>query len=181
MTVVFPAALDTALSLPTPRPHGEHVPPGVATNGGDLLKDLRDAVIAIEGVVGIDGAGERMFTRRSMVFNIDNGAGVTRDDVMSFGAAITIRAIRRIYVGDATAGTVASATTSVGTALAGAQIVAAVAATNGAVIGAVEDLTVITTANVHKLAAGAELFIRHTGIATTAAGEYVVEVDYTVD
>ena len=175
----YPAAVETAADLPYLSPFGEQVPPGVQP--GDLLQELRDRILTLQAAVGADGSARRMHTRRSMVFNIDNGAGATRDDVMSFESAVTIRAARVIYVGDATAGTVAAATTSLGTTLGGVDIVAATALVNGSVLGTVSPLTVLTASDVNKLAADAELFIRHTGIATTAAGEYVVEVDYTID
>lgn len=178
MTTTFPDTLDTAASLPIPSPYGEHVPPGVI--GDDLLKSLRDAVVAIEEAVGAADSQKRVHTRRSMTFDIDNGSGTTRDDVMQFKGAVTIVAARIVYVGT-TSGTVAGASVSLGTTLGGVDIVAAVNLGNAQPAGTVTDLTVLTAADVNKIAADGKLFIRHTGIASTAAGEYIVEVDYTYD
>lgn len=173
--MTFPTALEAAADFPYVRPHGEQTPDGVAP--GDMLLALRDSVIAIEAVVGITGGDARKRTLATDIFNIDNGAGVTRDFVWSFPYAITVRAVRRVYMGDATAGTVASATTKVGTTLGGEEIVAAVACTNSAARGDSEDLTIVSGA----VAAGGKVFVRHTGIAVTVAGEYAVEIDYTID
>lgn len=173
----FPTSLDTVLTFPFQRPHGAQGPDGVATNGGDLLEACRDAIIALQAAVGITGADARKRTISTDIFNIDNGAGVTRDFVFSFPYAITIRAVRRVYMGDATAGTVAGANTKLGTTLGGSEIVAAAACTDSAARGDSEALTIVSGA----VPADGKIFVRHTGIAVTAAGEYAVQIDYTID
>lgn len=113
----------------------------------------------------------------SPVINIDNGAGTTLDIVLLVPTtAITIHAMHVLYT-TATAGTVAAATVQVGTAVAGANIVAAVALTNSATVGTEVALTLVTD----EVAAGVPIIIRHTGIATTVAGEYIVQMEYAYD
>lgn len=113
----------------------------------------------------------------SPVINIDNGAGTTLDIVLMVpSTAITIHSIYALYT-TATAGTVAAATVQLGTTVAGAQIVAAVALTNSATVGTEQALTLVTD----EVAAGVPIIIRHTGIAATAAGEYIVQMEYAYD
>lgn len=112
---------------------------------------------------------------KSRLFNIDNGAGATVDDVILRPAhAITITAARVVYTTE-TAGTVAGATIQLGTTVGGAQIVAATAYQNTKAVGTVTDLTIVSGA----VAANTPVIARHTGIAVTAAGEAYVEIEYT--
>jgi len=179
MTINFPASADTAATLPSLAPYGEQVPPGLQP--GDLLQDLRDLAIQLEGAVGIDGASRRKQMAKSRIFDLDNGAGTTIDDViLKLPFAVTIVSARIVYVG-ATTGTVAAGNAKLGTAVGGAQIVAATAYEDTKAVGVSTAMTVITTANVNKLAANAALFCRHTGVAATQAGEAYVEVEYTID
>ena len=114
---------------------------------------------------------------RSVWFNLDNGAGVTVDDViMRPATAITIVAARIVYV-DVTAGTVAAGSAAIGTTVAGVDIVAATAYANGAAVGATTAMTVVNGA----VPAGTPVIVRHTGVAATAVGQAFVEIDYTVD
>lgn len=109
--------------------------------------------------------------------NVDNGAGTTVDYViMRPASAITITAARVVYTQEA-AGTIAGANVKLGTALAGEEIVAAAALTDSAAVGDAQALTIVSGA----VSAGTPIFMRHTGIAATAAGVYHVELDYTVD
>ena len=121
-----------------------------------------------------DGGYQRA---RSVWFNIDNGAGTTIDDVLlKPSKAITITAARIIYV-DATTGTVAAGTAQIGSTLAGAEIVAATAYENTKAVGTSTDMTIVDGA----VAADGSVFVRHTGIAVTAAGQAVVEIEYSVN
>lgn len=123
------------------------------------------------------GDAPRIHVARSMRFDIDNGAAATVDDViLKHSRAITILAARIIYVG-ATTGTVAAGNAKIGTALDGAQVVAATAYENTKAVGTSTAMTIVSGA----VAAGGSVFVRHTGIAATAAGEAVVEIEYSVD
>lgn len=116
-------------------------------------------------------------TARSVWFNLDNGAGTTIDDVILVPAsAITITAVRAVYV-DETTGTVAAATFSVGTTVGGTEIVAATAYENNKTVGTATAGTIVSGA----VAAGTPVCVRHTGVAATAAGQAVIEIDYTID
>jgi len=119
----------------------------------------------------------RRHTARTVWFNIDNGAGTTIDDVIIRPtSAYTIKAARIVYV-DATTGTVATGNAKIGTAVGGAQVVAATAYENSKAVGTTTAMTLVAT----RMAANQALFVRHTGIAATAAGQAVVEVDYEMD
>lgn len=123
------------------------------------------------------GAGKRA-TARSVWFNLDNGAGTTIDDViLRHSQAISIKAARVVYV-DATTGTVAAGTVGIGTTVAGVELVAATAYENTKAVGTATALTL--TAAAARVAAGTPIIVRHTGVAATAAGQAVVEIEYEV-
>jgi hypothetical protein len=123
------------------------------------------------------GAAEATQIARSRLFNIDNGAGTTLDDAMlRRGYAITLTRAIVVYTTE-TAGTVAAATVGIGTTVGGVDLVAATALENGKAIGASTALVLAATA----VPANTPVIVRHTGIATTALGEYYVELSYTVD
>jgi hypothetical protein len=144
-----------------------------------------DAIFTIDGAnrrlslpsgAGLTGAPVRK-SARSVWFNIDNGSGTTIDDVLlKPTSAITITAARILYV-DATTGTVAAGNAKIGTTLGGAEIVAATAYEDAKAVGVSTAMTIVDGA----VAAGGSVFVRHTGIAATAAGQAVVEIEYTVD
>lgn len=122
-------------------------------------------------------AGKRA-TARSVWFNLDNGAGTTVDDViLRHSQAISIKAARIVYV-DATSGTVAAGTTQIGVAVAGATLVAATAYENTKAVGTATALTL--TAAAAYVAAGTPIVVRHTGVAATAAGQVVIELEYEI-
>lgn len=113
-------------------------------------------------------------TAKSTWFNLDNGAGTTVDDVIIRPARpIVITAARIVYV-DATAGTVAAGNAKIGTTVGAADIVAATAYTNSAAVGATTAMVVLAG----QVAAGTPVFVRHTGIAATVAGQAYVEIDF---
>lgn len=123
------------------------------------------------------GLAPRIHVARSRVFDLDNGAGTTVDDViLRHSYPVTLRAARIVYVG-ATTGTVAAANVILGVAVAGATVVAETAYGNTKAVGTVTALTLLITA----LAADVPLIVRHTGVAATAAGEAYVEVEYSID
>lgn len=123
------------------------------------------------------GAGRRQIAR-SVWFNLDNGSGVTIDDVILYvSQPIKIEAARIVYV-DATTGTVAAGTAQIGTTVGGAEIVAATNYENTKTVGSVTAMTLISAAA--RVAANTMISVRHTGIASTAAGQAVVEIEYVV-
>lgn len=118
----------------------------------------------------------RRLVARSMLFNIDNGSSTTIDDtILRHSQPIRLRAARVVY-SDATTGTVAAATIQLGVAVAGATVIAATALENTKAVGTTTALTLLLT----DIAANTPLIARHTGIAATAAGQYYLEVEYTV-
>lgn len=144
--------------------------------GGGELVVASGGRITVESGGAISGRQVRHQVR-SESFDIDNGAGTTIDRVLLRpSSAITITAARVVY-DDATTGTVASATVKIGTTVNGAEIVAATALENSKAVGTATALTLVSGA----VAADTPVIVRHTGIAATAAGRYVVELEYTVD
>lgn len=114
---------------------------------------------------------------KSVWFNLDNGSGTTVDDVLLVPPSdITLISASIVYV-DATSGTVAAGNVSVGTTVGGVDIVAATAYGNSKTVGSTTSLTLAA----NKVSAGTMLSVRHTGVATTAAGQAYVQVEYTVD
>ena len=113
-------------------------------------------------------------TARTVWFNLDNGAGTTIDDVVIRSVVpITVTAARALYV-DATTGTVAAGNFRVGTTVGGSEIVAATAYENTKTVGTVTDGTIVAG----TVAANGFVCVRHTGVAATAAGQAVVEIEY---
>jgi hypothetical protein len=126
----------------------------------------------------IPRGASRIQVVQSQLFNIDNGAGVTIDDVVLYlSQPIKITAARVVYSG-ATTGTVAAATVGIGTAVAGVELVAATALENTKTVGTITALTLKAAAAF--VAANTMVVVRHTGIAATAAGEYRVLIEYIV-
>ncbi len=121
-------------------------------------------------------AGAAVGVARSALFNIDNGAAATIDDVvLRAEVPITITAARIIY-SDATTGTVAGGNAKIGTTVGGAEVVAATAYANAATVGAVTAMTIVNGA----VAANTPVIVRHTGVAITQAGQAYVEIEYSV-
>ena len=117
---------------------------------------------------------------RSKSFNIDNGAAATIDDcLIRFDKAITLRKAQIVY-NDATTGTVAAGNARIGTTVGGSEIVASTAYENTKAVGTITAMTLVSEA-IKDVAANTPLFVRHTGVAVTQAGEAIVELYYTVD
>ncbi len=118
---------------------------------------------------------QRNRVARSIEFNIDVGSGTTTDDVLfNLPYAVDLVDVRAIYtVATDTAGA-ASANFKLGTAVGGNTIVAATALAISKAIGATTTATIAIT----RVAANTTLWVRHTGIAATEAGNYFVQVVY---
>lgn len=130
------------------------------------------------GAVGASGlSGDAIMTVRSKVFDIDIGAGTTDDDVMLRPARNIVVVASRIVYDEATAAAGATAATiQAGTAVAGAQIVAATAIEQPKAIGATTAAAVVGTGAV---AAGTPIIARLTGVvATPIVGKAHLELDY---
>lgn len=99
--------------------------------------------------------------------DIDNGAGTTVDQLLF----VPLRDIRplaaAIAYSGATTGTVAAGNMKIGTAVGGAQIVAATAYENTKAVGTITAMALASTA---VIPAGTPIWIRHTGVAATQAG-----------
>jgi hypothetical protein len=112
---------------------------------------------------------------RSVNFNIDNGSGTTVDDVLgNFTADVQIISVKAVYVEATDTAGAASANFKVGVTAGGATLVGATALQVSKAVGATTTGTIL----VDSLAAGTSLFVRHTGIAATEAGQYYVQVEY---
>lgn len=117
-------------------------------------------------------------TAKTTWFNIDNGAATTIDDVLlRHSSPITILSARIVYV-DATTGTVAAGNARVGTTVGGSELVASTAYGDTAAVGTETAMTLLIGGQV---AAHVAVFVRHTGVAATAAGQAFVEIEYEVN
>lgn len=112
----------------------------------------------------------------SPIINIDNGAGTVINGVLLVHSkAVRVMRAYIIYTTE-TAGTVAAGTIALGTTVAGAEVVAAANYVNSKTIGTTTALTLL----VNEIPANTMLTYSHTGIATTAAGEVQICVEYAV-
>lgn len=117
---------------------------------------------------------QQINTVRSQVINIDNGAGTTLDEAL-FNVGSKGGQLVRVYaIYNEAAGTVAAANFKLGSAAGGAQYVAATAYTDSAAVGAVTSATIVED----TIPANGTVFLRHTGIATTALGQVFVCVEW---
>lgn len=117
---------------------------------------------------------QQINTVRSQIVNIDNGAGTTLDEALFNVGSKGGRLVRAYAIYNEAAGTVAAANFKLGSAAGGAQYVAATAYTDNAAVGAVTSSTIVED----TLAPNATVFLRHTGIATTAAGQVFICVEW---
>src|SRR4051812_6706130 len=91
------------------------------------------------------GEGKRQIAVTE-IFNIDNGGSTVINDAFLYCTQpISIRSAKVLYT-TATAGTVAAATVSLGTTVAGVELVAATGLENSKTVGAVTALTLTTAA-----------------------------------
>jgi len=119
---------------------------------------------------------QRFHLFRSATFNIDNGSGTTADDVIfsNLPFAVEIKSIKVVYVEATDTTGAAAATIAVGSTAGGVDVVAAASLEAAKAVGATTALTVITAGAV--IASGGALFARHTGVASTEAGQYYLQV-----
>jgi len=109
----------------------------------------------------------------SKEFNIDNGAGTTDDDVLcNLPFECQVTDIRAIYTVATDSSGSASSNFVVGVAAGGATISAATALEVSQAIGDTTSATIASSV----LAANTTLWVRHTGVATTEAGNYRVQI-----
>lgn len=113
----------------------------------------------------------------TQIFNIDNGAGATIDDVFYCANDTIIDSIYPVYTEATDTTGVASANWRVGVAAAGATVVASTALEVSKAVGAAGTAgTLLLT----SFPAGTTLFFRHTGIASTEGGQYKLRMEYHV-
>lgn len=113
---------------------------------------------------------------KTVWFNLDNGAGTTIDDVLVLSTKpVTLLSAKAVYV-DATTGTVAGGNWKIGTTVGGADIVAATAYENTKTVGTSTAGTLLIT----DIAAAQPLYVRHTGVAVTQAGQAFVQIEFAV-
>lgn len=182
MSTNFPTSLKTRPALPT----GVAVPKASEASIAELLPFLHwamDAIVALEAKVGVNSSAvstsldykTRTLTKqyyRTPVIDLDNGAGVTIDYAFPVpSGGIVITDVRAVEVEEA-AGIVAAGTFQVGSSLGGTQIVAATTYTNSLAVGGFKTGTVVLGSQTGTI------FIRHTGVAATAAGKVVIEIEY---
>lgn len=106
-------------------------------------------------------------------FNIDNGSGTTADyQLCNLPFDARIQSVRAIYSEATDTAGAASANFKLGVAAGGATIVAATALEISKAIGATTDAVIVSD----LLPANTTLWVRHTGIASTEAGQYYVQV-----
>jgi hypothetical protein len=113
---------------------------------------------------------------QTQAFDLDNGAGATVDEavVLHPTKACTILAAYAQYEG-ATTGTVAGGNFRIGSAAGGAQHVALTSYQNAKAVGTITAAAAVADGAV---AAGAAVWVRHTGVAITQAGLAKIVVIY---
>lgn len=118
-----------------------------------------------------------VFNINSPMQNIDNGAGTTADYTLFYCRyPVKVHSAKIVY-DDATTGTVAAATCALGVAVGGATLVAATALGNSKAVGTTTAMTLL----LKRLPAETSIFMRHTGIAATAAGQYHVQLEVSYE
>ena len=122
--------------------------------------------------------GKATFTVRSVeTINIDNGSGTTLDFFIGvFPVPVEVKSVRAVYEEATDTAGAASATFQLGTAVGGAQIVAATALEVSKAIGSYTDATIAAG----EVPANTMIVGRHTGIAATEAGTYFLQVELAV-
>jgi len=106
-------------------------------------------------------------------FDVDNGNGTTEDWVWSPRKDIYILNAYITYT-EATDSSMGSPTVKIGTTAGGSQIVASFTIPESQSIGGYSELTIVEG----FVAANGFVCVRHTGIASTQAGKYIVFLEY---
>lgn len=114
---------------------------------------------------------------RSQFFNLDNGNGTTVDEPLFSTGSRPVRILRVFAIyGEATQ-TVAAGNFKLGSAVGGAQYVAATAYENTKAVGDVTSATLVTD----YVPANTVVFVRHTGVASTQTGTASIGVEIAYD
>lgn len=115
---------------------------------------------------------------RTQTFNLDNGAGTTVDEaVFSLPAGKAARLVRVYAIYQEATGTVAAGNFKVGASAGGADYVAATAYENSKAVGVSTEATLVTDI----VPAASTVFVRHTGVASTALGTAIVVIEFAFD
>ncbi len=110
----------------------------------------------------------------TQTFNIDNGAGTTIDDIWYLPYKTALVAANKVYSEATDTTGAASANVRAGVAAAGTTVMAQTALDAATAVGAATACTLA----INEVPAGTTIFTRHTGVATTEAGQYHVEYIY---
>jgi hypothetical protein len=151
---------------------------GVAAVGA-LLLDVTNAVLYRNTGSQSSPTWSRIGTNQVMSkeFNIDNGNGVTDDDLMgNFRNGAVPIAAWVVYSEASDSGDASGASIQLGSSKGGSDIVAATNLENGKAIGSVTALTL--GSGVDDVGAYGSIWARHTGVAATQVGKYYVIVEY---
>jgi hypothetical protein len=120
----------------------------------------------------IDHVHAAFAVQRSQFFDLDNGAGVTVDELLLVAPVDLVILDARIIYDGATTGTVAAGNAKIGTTAGGAEVVAATAYEDGVAVGSDTAMTLVE----ETVPAGTPIFVRHTGVAATQAGTAAVQI-----
>lgn len=111
----------------------------------------------------------------SPIINIDNGSGTTADYVLLYCANdVYLLDAYTIYTEATDTTGAAGASVKVGTTAGGTEVVGLTNLSAAKAVGAAVQLTLA----VNFVAAGTTIRVRHTGIASTEAGQYYVMLRY---
>ena len=109
-------------------------------------------------------------------FNIDGGTATLDTVVLNVPYAIVLNSARVVYTEATGASPTPTATVQIGTTVGGAQVVQATTLAVSKAVGAVQDLILQQTA----ISADTPIIVRHTGQVAPCAGQYFVQLDYTM-
>lgn len=115
---------------------------------------------------------------RTQAFNIDNGAGVTVDEILfsNLPYDIEIQSVQAVYQEATDTSGAATANFKLGTTAGGTELVGATAYAVSKAVGA----TTTATITLALVSAGSAIFVRHTGRAAAEAGTAVIQVVYRI-
>lgn len=113
-------------------------------------------------------------THATQIFNVDNGAGTTIDDLWYLPYKTVLVAAFKVYTEATDTTGAATANVRAGVAAAGATVIASTALDVATAVGG----AVAATLALNEVPAGTTIFTRHTGVATTEVGQYYVEYIY---
>ena len=116
---------------------------------------------------------QRAVLLRTPIINVDNGNGTTLDHLLfaNLPTDAYVLNVQFVYTEATDTAGAASANFKLGTAVGGAQVVAATAYEVSKAVGSTTTTTIVDG----FVAAGGACFVRHTGIAATEAGQGYVQ------